>query len=175
MWFIHVIVITSICSSLSFKNSEGLHQVTIIPVYLLRNPVALRTAKTLWSFGHSECKRVKGHEQVLYLRKCSYVHVYITMFFLLFLCVCVWGGGGGAVFFYKGKHLLGQSVYFPGVGGGLYFFTKGNNFWDNLFTLQDDGTLPEMALLLRKEFAPLRREAKMKIANLLPMRMCSLY
>ena len=23
------------------------------------NPVALRTAKTLWSFGHSECNRVK--------------------------------------------------------------------------------------------------------------------
>ena len=23
------------------------------------NPIALRTAKTLWSFGHSECSRVK--------------------------------------------------------------------------------------------------------------------
>ena len=23
------------------------------------NPIALRTAKTLWSFGHSECNRVK--------------------------------------------------------------------------------------------------------------------
>ena len=23
------------------------------------NPIALRMAKTLWSFGHSECKRVK--------------------------------------------------------------------------------------------------------------------
>ena len=27
--------------------------------YVLFNPVALRTAKTLWSFGHSECSRVK--------------------------------------------------------------------------------------------------------------------
>ena len=24
------------------------------------NPIALRMAKTLWSFGHSECNRVKG-------------------------------------------------------------------------------------------------------------------
>ena len=34
------------------------------------NPIALRTAKTLWSFGHSECNRVKGMnlllEEVLY-------------------------------------------------------------------------------------------------------------
>ena len=28
------------------------------PAYL--NPFALRTAKTLWSFGHSECSRVKN-------------------------------------------------------------------------------------------------------------------
>ena len=25
------------------------------------NPIAPRTAKTLWSFGHSECSRVKQH------------------------------------------------------------------------------------------------------------------
>ena len=25
------------------------------------NPIALRMAKTLWSFGRSECSRVKGH------------------------------------------------------------------------------------------------------------------
>ena len=25
------------------------------------NPIALGTAKTLWSFGHSECNRVKVH------------------------------------------------------------------------------------------------------------------
>ena len=24
------------------------------------NPIALRMAKTLWSFGHSDCNRVKG-------------------------------------------------------------------------------------------------------------------
>ena len=24
------------------------------------NPIALRTAKTLWSFGHSQCNRVKS-------------------------------------------------------------------------------------------------------------------
>ena len=28
-----------------------------VPVHL--NPIALRKAKTLWSFGHSECDRVK--------------------------------------------------------------------------------------------------------------------
>ena len=28
----------------------------------LVNPIALRMAKTLWSFGHSECNRVKHYE-----------------------------------------------------------------------------------------------------------------
>ena len=31
---------------------------TLLP--LVFNPVALRTAKTLWSFGRSECNRVRG-------------------------------------------------------------------------------------------------------------------
>ena len=26
--------------------------------YIFCNPIALRSAKTLWSFGHSECNRV---------------------------------------------------------------------------------------------------------------------
>ena len=32
-------------------------------VVFFNNPVALRMSKTLWSFGHSECKRItqKGH------------------------------------------------------------------------------------------------------------------
>ena len=32
-------------------------------IYLVKenfNPIALRTAKTLWSFGHSECNRIKS-------------------------------------------------------------------------------------------------------------------
>ena len=37
------------------------------PSDLYVNPIALRTAKTLWSFGHSECNRVK--------RKCKFVYV----------------------------------------------------------------------------------------------------
>ena len=28
-------------------------------VFFHLNPIALRTAKTLWSFGHSKCNRVK--------------------------------------------------------------------------------------------------------------------
>ena len=30
-----------------------------VPIHLF-NPIALRMAKTLWSFGHSECNRVKN-------------------------------------------------------------------------------------------------------------------
>ena len=30
------------------------------PGNAMLNPTALRTAKTLWSFGHSECNRVKN-------------------------------------------------------------------------------------------------------------------
>ena len=30
-------------------------------VFARLNPFALRTAKTLWRFGYSECNRVKGH------------------------------------------------------------------------------------------------------------------
>ena len=30
------------------------------------NPIALRMAKTLWSFGHSECSRVNGHVGLLH-------------------------------------------------------------------------------------------------------------
>ena len=29
------------------------------------DPIALRTANTLWSFGHSECNRVKGKKFLL--------------------------------------------------------------------------------------------------------------
>ena len=34
------------------------------PFFCLFNPIALRMAKTLWSFGHSECKRVKMSEMI---------------------------------------------------------------------------------------------------------------
>ena len=34
--------------------------VNFVVCYLTLNPIALRTAKTLWSFGCSECNRVKG-------------------------------------------------------------------------------------------------------------------
>ena len=30
------------------------------------NPVALRMAKTLWSFGHSECNRVKESNSAIF-------------------------------------------------------------------------------------------------------------
>ena len=36
--------------------SESTH---LKPHACVFNPIALRTAKTLWSFGHSECNRVK--------------------------------------------------------------------------------------------------------------------
>ena len=32
------------------------------------NPIALKMAKTLWSLGHSECKRVKVRILVIYLQ-----------------------------------------------------------------------------------------------------------
>ena len=32
-----------------------------LPMGSTLNPIALRMAKTLWSFGHSECNRVKGN------------------------------------------------------------------------------------------------------------------
>ena len=32
---------------------------TALNLYFI-DPIALRMAKTLWSFGHSECKRVKA-------------------------------------------------------------------------------------------------------------------
>ena len=43
---------------------RGSNSFILISVFLLSrsqffNPVALRMAKTLWSFDHSECKRVK--------------------------------------------------------------------------------------------------------------------
>ena len=31
---------------------------------MIINPIALKMAKTLWSFGHSECNRVKGNIHV---------------------------------------------------------------------------------------------------------------
>ena len=37
---------------INFKNDEGKP--------LCFNPIALRMAKTLWSFGHSECNRVNN-------------------------------------------------------------------------------------------------------------------
>ena len=45
---------------------RGSNSAIVTFAYLLNksthNPIALRVAKTLWSFGHSECKRVKGEK-----------------------------------------------------------------------------------------------------------------
>ena len=35
---------------------------TTIMDFLLFNPIALKTVKTPWSFGHSECSRVKSYK-----------------------------------------------------------------------------------------------------------------
>ena len=43
------------------KSYSFLHVTRFLWQYIL-NPNALRMAKTLWSFGHSECKRIKIYE-----------------------------------------------------------------------------------------------------------------
>ena len=45
------------------------NNVIVMVVYLELNPIALRMAKTLWSFGRTECKRVK-YQSTLDISKC---------------------------------------------------------------------------------------------------------
>ena len=40
--------------------------------YPCSNPTALRRAKTLWSFGPSECSRVKGHYNICNILQAYY-------------------------------------------------------------------------------------------------------
>ena len=52
----------------------------------LNNPLALRIAKTLWSFGHSECNRVKCNNSFyLNFHPCNPVPQKITLKCFLFL------------------------------------------------------------------------------------------
>ena len=53
------------CISASFTKGNNLHDSLIASMDdkargSTLNPIALRAAKTLWGFGHSECNRVKG-------------------------------------------------------------------------------------------------------------------
>ena len=43
------------------------------------NPIALRMAKTLWSFGHSECNRVKVKKVMVSISRGSGVRVSLCL------------------------------------------------------------------------------------------------
>ena len=59
----------------------------------LFNSIALRTAKTQWSFGHSECNRVKEYAcMCVYIKSVGEKQVKLNLFlpvYSLFLFTCV--------------------------------------------------------------------------------------
>ena len=48
-----------------YKKGDKYQYLQLRVIYLKYNPIALRMAKTLWSFGRSECNRV-NHTMTLY-------------------------------------------------------------------------------------------------------------
>ena len=57
--------------ALLYQILGGHYDITEVTInrFLRLNPIALRMAKTLWSFGHSQCNRVKmyGNATILFL------------------------------------------------------------------------------------------------------------
>ena len=66
MFYIAIVSKVQILTEAGNHNTEALVGEFLKGVHFL-NPIALRAAKTLWSFGHSECNRVKPASKVLAL------------------------------------------------------------------------------------------------------------